>query len=244
VSSLAEVEVLVHCFYMPLGLKKGRPILNVRWPLTPMPGPEVKELYGALTFNLGSTNTVLIRDEGRNIVVDPGILQLGRYGALKARLAEVGLSPQEIDTVVNTHCHYDHIECNYLFRGKRLLIHEKEVEYCKQLYWPEYADAFLSILDIKPLSKETQLTENVKIIETPGHTPGSISVIAETEEGRVAIVGDAVIVKEDLLELKPPSVVTQNISPEDSVRSLKTIQELKPRLVIPGHDSPFIPRSS
>jgi len=205
-----------------------------------MPGPEVKELYGALTFNLGSTNTVLIRDGRRNIVVDPGILQLGRYGALKARLAEVGLSPQDIDTVVNTHCHYDHIECNYLFRGKKLLIHEKEVEYCKQLYWPEYADAFLSILNIEPLSRETQLTENVKIIETPGHTPGSISVLAETAEGRVAIVGDAVIVKEDMLELRPPSVVTQNISPEDSVRSLKTIQELRPRLVIPGHDSPFI----
>jgi len=206
-----------------------------------MPGPEVKELYGALTFNLGSTNTVLIRDGRRNIVVDPGILQLGRYGALKARLAEVGLSPQDIDTVVNTHCHYDHIECNYLFRGKKLVIHEKEVEYCKQLYWPEYADAFLSILNIEPLSRETQLTENVKIIETPGHTPGSISVLAETAEGRVAIVGDAVIVKEDMLELRPPSVVTQNISPEDSVRSLKTIQKLRPSLVIPGHDSPFIP---
>lgn len=239
---MAEVQVLIHCFYMPIGLKAGRPILNIRWPLTPMPGPEVREVYGGLSFNLGSTNTVLIRDEGRNIIVDPGILQLGRYGALRARLTEVGLSPEDIDIVVNTHCHYDHIECNYLFRGKRLIIHEKEMEYCERLYWPEYADAFISILDVEPLSQETQLTEDVRVIETPGHTPGSISVIADTEEGRVAIVGDAVIVKEDLLELRPPSVVTQNISPEDSVRSLELIRGLRPRRVIPGHDAPFTPQ--
>ena len=68
---MAEVEVLIHCFYMPLGLKEGRPILNLRWPLIPMPGPEVREIYGDLRFNLGSTNTVLIRNGGGNIIVDP-----------------------------------------------------------------------------------------------------------------------------------------------------------------------------
>ncbi|MCD6264003.1 hypothetical protein J7L60_06325, partial [Candidatus Bathyarchaeota archaeon] len=65
------------------------------------------------------------------------------------------------------------------------------------------------------------------------------SVIAETEEGRVAIVGDAVIVKEDLLEMRPPSVVSMNFDPEASVRSLELIRSLGPSLVIPGHDAPF-----
>jgi glyoxylase-like metal-dependent hydrolase (beta-lactamase superfamily II) len=86
-----------------------------------------------------------------------------------------------------------------------------------------------------------QLTENVRVIETIGHTPGSISVIAETREGTVACVGDAVIVKEDLLELRAPSVVTKNIDPETSIQSLKKITKLEPALVIPGHDAPFSP---
>jgi glyoxylase-like metal-dependent hydrolase (beta-lactamase superfamily II) len=206
-----------------------------------MPEPEVREVYDGLVFNLGSTNTVLIRDEGMNIIVDPGIIQLGRYGAFTPRLAEVGLKPEEIDMVVNTHCHYDHIEANYLFRGKTLIIHEKEVEYCRQLYWPEYEEAFMRILDIDALSDTKQLTEHVKVIETPGHTPGSISVVAETADGPVACVGDAVIIKEDLLELRPPSVVTKNIAPEVSIASLKKIAALKPVLVIPGHDAPFNP---
>ena len=241
VSDTAKVEILFHCFYMPLGVTKGHPVLSIQWPLTPMPEPEVVEVYGGLTFNLGSTNTVLVRDGDMNIVVDPGIIQLGRYGAFQKRLAELGLEADDVDMVVNTHCHYDHIESNYLFRGKPLIVHEKELEYCGQLYWPEYADAFMGIMDVEAISGPKQLTEHVRVIETTGHTPGSISVIADTDEGTVACVGDAVIVKEDLLELRAPSVVTKNISPEVSVESLKKILYLEPVLVIPGHDAPFSP---
>jgi len=238
---LAEVEILFHCFYVQMGVKSGHPVLSVRWPLTPMPEPEIGEAYRGLVFNLGSTNTVLIRDEGVKIVVDPGIIQLGRYGAFQSRLAELGLKPQDIDMVVNTHCHYDHIEANYLFRGKRLIVHEKELDFCRQLYWPEYADAFMGILEIDAMRGTRKLTEDVRVIETPGHTPGSISVIAETEKGPVACIGDAAIVKEDLLLLRPPSVVVKNIAPDVSVASLKRIASLRPTLVIPGHDAPFSP---
>ncbi len=241
---MAEVEVLFHCFYVQMGVRGGHPVLSVRWPLTPMPEPEVGEAYGGLVFNLGSTNTVLVRDEGVNIIVDPGIIQLGRYGALQKRLAEFGLKPGDIDMVVNTHCHYDHIEANYLFRGKPLIVHEREVEYCRRLYWPEYADAFMGIMEVDAVSGPRRLTEHVRVMETPGHTPGSITVVAETGAGPVACVGDAVIVKEDLLELRPPSVVTKNIAPEVSVASLRRIAELKPALVIPGHDAPFSPAAS
>ena len=175
--------------------------------------------------------------------MDPGILQLGRYGAFQKRLAELGLKPSDIDIVVNTHCHYDHIEANYLFKGKPLVVHEKELEYCGQLYWTEYADAFMGIMELDTISGDKKLTQNVKVIETMGHTPGSISVIAETDDGTVACIGDAAIVKEDLLQLRAPSVVTKNIAPEVSIASLKRIADLDPVRVIPGHDAPFSPRA-
>ena len=75
----------------------------------------VNEVYDGKVFSLGSTNTTLIRDEGKNIIFDPGILQLGRYGTFQKRLAEFDLTPDDIDIVINSHCHYDHIESNYLF---------------------------------------------------------------------------------------------------------------------------------
>ena len=240
-SGKADLDILFECFYMQLGVTGGHPVLSVRWPLTPMPEPEVGEVYGGLTFNLGSTNTVLIRDSGLNVVVDPGILQLGRYGAFKKRLAEFDLDPGDIDAVVNTHCHYDHIEANYLFRGKPLYVHEKELEYCRELYWPEFADAFMGIMDVKAVSGPHRLSENVRIMETPGHTPGSISVLAETGEGLVACIGDAAIVKEDFLEFRAPSVVTKNIAADVAISSLKRVAALNPVTVIPGHDGPFSP---
>ncbi len=243
VAGKAEVDILFHCFYMPLGVTGGHPVLSIRWPLTPMPEPEIAEIFETLTFNLGSTNTVLIRDGGMNIVVDPGILQLGRYGAFQKRLAEFGLEPGDIDMVVNTHCHYDHIESNYLFRGKPLVVHEKEIEYCSNLYWPEFTEAFMGIMEIDAVSGEKKLSENVRVIETLGHTPGSISVLAETGEGLVACIGDAAIVREDLLEFRVPSVVTKNIAPEVSVNSLKRIAALNPFMVVPGHDAPFDPKT-
>lgn len=243
VTGKAEVDILFHCFYMPLGVTGGHPVLSIRWPLTPMPEPEIATIFETLTFNLGSTNTVLIRDEGMNVIVDPGILQLGRYGAFQKRLAELGLEPGDVDMVVNTHCHYDHIESNYLFRGKPLVVHEKEVEYCSNLYWPEFTEAFMGIMEIDAVSGEKKLSENLRVIETLGHTPGSISVLAETREGLVACIGDAAIVREDLLEFRVPSVVTKNISPEVSVNSLKRIAALDPFMVIPGHDAPFDPKT-
>jgi glyoxylase-like metal-dependent hydrolase (beta-lactamase superfamily II) len=141
--------------------------------------------------------------------------------------------------VINSHCHYDHVESNYLFKGKPLVIHEKEIEYTDRLYWPERRKAFIDIMEVNAISGDKQVTENVKMIETVGHTPGSITALVDTNDGVVALVGDAVIVKEDLLELKPPTVVTLNTEADIAVESLRRIKELNPALVIPGHDAPF-----
>lgn len=241
-SDYATVDILVHCFYHRVGLHRGHPILSVSWPLSPMPLQEINEVYGGMVFSLGSTNTVLIRDGDTTIVHDPGILQLGRYGTLKMRMAELGLTPEDVDLVINSHCHYDHTEANYLFKGKPLLVHEEEVKYSDQLYWPEFTAAFMGIMDVQKFRGSRKVSDHVRIIETVGHTPGSITTLVDTEEGLVALVGDAVIVKEDLLELKPPSVVTKNIAAEVAVDSLKKIRALNPVTVIPGHDAPFSPQ--
>ena len=78
----ARVDILFECFYMSLGVREGHPMLTFRWPLTPMPSPAIGHTYNGVTFNIGSTNTILIRDGGKNILIDPGIIQLGRGGIL------------------------------------------------------------------------------------------------------------------------------------------------------------------
>ncbi len=55
-----------------------------------------------------------------------------------------------------------------------------------------------------------------RIMETPGHTLGSITPLVNTDDVHVALVSDAVIVKEDLLGLHVPSVVTMNVGAKDA----------------------------
>jgi glyoxylase-like metal-dependent hydrolase (beta-lactamase superfamily II) len=100
----------------------------------------------------------------------------------------------------------------------------------------------MGIMDVKSFNGEARVSDNVKIIETVGHTPGSVTTLVDTEDGLVALVGDAAIVKEDLLELRPPSVVTKNLEADVAVASLRKIRDLNPVLVVPGHDAPFSPQ--
>ena len=94
---------------------------------------------------------------------------------------------------------------------------------------------------MKKFVGEKKVTKNLRLIETFGHTSGSIFALVETDEGFVACIGDAAIVKEDHLEFKEPMVVTKNISGETAVESLKKVASYNPLLVIPGHDTAFRP---
>jgi glyoxylase-like metal-dependent hydrolase (beta-lactamase superfamily II) len=59
-------------------------------------------------------------------------------------------------------------------------------------------------MEIDAVSGEKRLYENLRVMETLGHTPGRISVLVETEEGLVVCIEDAAIVREDLLEFRVP----------------------------------------
>lgn len=111
------------------------------------------------------------------IIVDPG----GEAGRIKNCLKENNLKPVYI---VNTHGHYDHIAANDAF-DVPVLIHEKDAG-C--LTAPEknlsalMAASFRSSPAFRRLSGGETLELNglvLKVAHTPGHTPGSIVLIAD-----------------------------------------------------------------
>ena len=81
-----------------------------------------------------------------------------------------------------------------------------------------------------------QLTDDVKLIETPGHTPGSMSVIVDTSLGTVAIIGDLAIRRQDYIEKRTPIYVRDR---KAIMESHEKITKLNPVAVIPGHDLPI-----
>jgi len=235
---MAQVKILIHefgCFY---GFKKGFPVLVRGHPLL-MTSKDfdrlLNESFNSSWLIFGSCNTVLIESEER-MIVDPGVRELGSWGVLESRLKELGLTPLEIDTVINTHLHGDHAGSNFVFRGKRLIVHEKEILPSGQYKWPEFTEACVKTLKVQKVSSDTKISEDVEVITTPGHTPGSLSVIVDTPEGLVAIVGDAINSREDFLKRKAPEWIEDK---ETYLKSIDRLREINPEMVIPGHDSPF-----
>ena len=124
------------------------------------------------------TNVYLLveEEERKAILVDPGIDCELIAGTIQQEVSE-------LIWVVNTHCHLDHAAGNHLFAGDgkaRLAIHEDESEHLKAivrqgLIWgisvresPE-PDLYLDESSTLELGGT-----NIKIIHTPGHTPGGI----------------------------------------------------------------------
>ncbi len=119
-----------------------------------------------------SSTIVLIQDEGKNVLVDTGNSQDQEkiISALKKRK----LKPEDIDLVVITHFHPDHTGCNYLFKQARFIVLGASFR----------GDAF----DLAPRTQK--LSENLKLISTPGHSEDSATLLVKTARGMVACVGD------------------------------------------------------
>ena len=235
---MTRIRILIHEFATFYGLKAGYPVLVREH--SAMTSYNLERLldrsFGSSWLMVGSCNTVLIEGEDR-IIVDPGAPEVGLQQVLGQRLKELDLRPSDIDLVINTHLHADHAGSNFLFRGKKLIVHEKEVESSNlSQMWPEFFDACLRTMKIQPVSGDTEVSDDVSIVTTPGHTIGSISVVVKTPTGSVVIAGDAVSSADEYRKRKTPD------SAEDKqayLSSLDRIRALNPRTIIPGHDIAF-----
>lgn len=178
------------------------------------PGIIIRDKFG-IVHDARSTVT-LIKNE-KNIIVDTGAV--GEHKGIINGLKKERLRPQDIDIVINTHLHPDHCGNNNLFINAQFIAHEVEL-------MPK--SKFIAVRD------EYEVDEKVKIIWTPGHTLGSISVLVRDDK-RYAIVGDAIPTLENYLTWMPPHI---NIDPKMAIESMEKIKR-SADVIIPGHGDMF-----
>lgn len=165
-----------------------------------------------------SPYTCLLIESGREaVLVDTGAGAAGTTsGAIRARLEMAGLRPRDVDTVVLTHCHPDHIGGTVSACGRpafpeaRYVLAEAEAE-----FWlgPHRALDGLSLPDevkrtmhrtsrdclaalrfhLEPIDRECQIAPGVRAILAPGHTPGHLALLIESEGQRLLNIGDAAV---------------------------------------------------
>ena len=106
-----------------------------------------------------------------HILVDTGIG--GSKDYLSSQLSEIGLSLEDIDLVVNTHCHYDHVGGNCLFPNAKVAIGEIDGD-CLEDPENPVPICFVPAREIKRRDVDIRLKEgdriaDFEVLETPGH---------------------------------------------------------------------------
>jgi len=129
------------------------------------------------------TNCYIISDlEKRNcVVIDPG-------AEGEKILEEIRIKDLKLEAVINTHGHMDHIGGNGLLldeTGCKLYIHEADRDMLKDptKNLSVYSGQDITSPDATDILKEGQILEfgniRIKIIHTPGHSPGSVSILLD-----------------------------------------------------------------
>lgn len=111
---------------------------------------------------------------------------------LEDGLARLGVKPEEIDIVVHTHLHNDHCENDALFENAKFYAQRIEAEFMRHPHALDhrYDADYLEGCELVELEGDAEIAPGVRVIFTPGHTPGGQSVVVDTaESGKVLITG-------------------------------------------------------
>jgi N-acyl homoserine lactone hydrolase len=164
----------------------------------------------------------LIRSGELNILVDTGFppwyvadpvgaaaadgLDFGRLVELSgenlpgAQLTRAGLTTEDVTHLVITHTHIDHIGGLGAFPGATIVVGRRERELPQPLYWGdqrrlEWPAASRYLL----VDEDSDLAPGVRLVMTPGHTPGHISLLVHLPRtGPVILTGDAISRPEEM----------------------------------------------
>ena len=155
-----------------------------------------------------------LRSQGQTIMIDTGmgpgphVSRGNRTGDLINQLKRHGIGPDDVDVVVHTHLHADHVGWNVTYENgqptatfpkARYLVPRPDWDYFTQpdilsLERNEHVRDYvvplegLGVMDL--IDPGHNITSEVSTMHTPGHTPGHICVMINSQGQSGAVVGD------------------------------------------------------
>lgn len=184
-------------------------------------------------FN-GSSHTYALKGNHLNVLIDAG----AEYGfpVLERGLSQIGLRVSDIDLVVSTHEHCDHIGANGHFQG-RTLIAAHRLAATKMVFGDFYVTMqsenhgngipMRVHLWLEDMNRIDLGNYSLRIDHTPGHTSGSISIYEE--KSGVLFSADSIFAGGIL------SYIAESGSVGDYVDSLRRLRSYHLRALYPGH---------
>jgi len=228
--------------------------------IRPLPTLRIELDKSAMTYlmNMGQKIAVpayifYIDGPDKNIIVDSGCpAELGRkywsepvddIKLFEDVLKDVGLTPKDIDIVIHTHLNWDHVGNSSKCTNARLITHEDELAFAmlKHPYLPgPYQPELYKNLKFETIKSDQEITEGVKTVFTPGHSPGGLSVAVDTTRGKAVIPGLCTIkdnfdppeeIRAFFPEAMTPGIHTNAVQAYESIIKIKKMADV----VLPMH---------
>lgn len=210
-----------------------------------------------------AVNAYLVNTGQRLILVDAGAAKLfgPTLGNIVDNLKAAGYRPEQVDTVLLTHLHGDHVNGLVTADGQRVFVNA-EVWSAKadNDFWlsetiaaqaPQEAQGFfkmsrdaaapyLAAGRWKTFDGERELAPGVSSVDTHGHTPGHASYLFNSGEQRLLVLGD--IVHNHAVQFARPEVSLEfDVDQKQAIATRKRIfaQVARERLMVAGMHLPF-----
>ena len=213
-----------------------------------------------------TVNWFLLQDGGRLTLVDAGVPHSWR--TLLGGLQQLGRSLQDIDAIVLTHAHFDHVGVAERLRtglGIPVYVHEADAELTRhpmryrterprELYLLTQVQALPNVVSLArgrafwptPVGEVVTYGDGdvlpvpglPQVIPTPGHTDGHCSLLLE-DRGTL-IAGDAIVTLDPYTNRKGPRMVARAATADvaRNTASLDAIAATDASLLLPGHGEP------
>src|SRR3954454_16026003 len=133
-----------------------------------------------------------------------------RHRAIEAALAADGHDLADVRLIVNSHLHFDHCGNNARFPGVPIYVQEPEYQATREPYYtvPEWVD--FDGAEYAVIVGDVQVAEGVRVLSTPGHSPGHQSVVFDTADGLVVLAGQAICSKAEYEHLQATNTVSED----------------------------------
>lgn len=166
---------------------------------------------------IGITGSLIGTDDGKWVLVDTGFApkyvadraqsskedRLDEFGVIlehdaenlpAGQLARIGLTPADIDLQILTHSHIDHIGGLEQFTHVPMVVSKAERALKRPLYWHGHQPfSWPPEQNYIEVEGDVELFSGLTLLETPGHTPGQMSLLVELPEtGPVILTSDTI----------------------------------------------------
>ncbi len=160
-----------------------------------------------------------------------------RTRRILAELATAGIDPAEVTAIANCHLHFDHSGQNGAFPDVPIHVQPAELAAARQ---PDYT--FSEVYDFPgarfvPVAGDHEVAPGIRIVASPGHSPGHQSLVIESPDGPLLLAGQAVYSRGEWIGL-PEAREGASVAPDGEAyrRSIARLKAMNPRRVLFGHD--------